>query len=208
MSRPTTINLALPDPVQLARQLIGAEVISVIDGIETGVIITETEAYWAPDDLASHASGNKRTKRTEVFYHKPGTAYVYLCYGIHEMFNVVTGPAETPHAILVRAGVPSRGIDYIMARRKQTRISPKLTVGPGVLTKALGIDRRFNGLNLLEENSPVRLLLPEKPLPEQELVATPRVGIDYAGEPWVSKPWRFYQRNTTYVSRLGLFKET
>ena len=208
MKGPSSINLALPDPVTLAQQLIGAEIVSRAGGVETGVIITETEAYWAPEDLASHASGNKRTKRTEVFFRKPGTAYVYLCYGIHELFNVVTGPEGTPHAILIRAGEPSRGVRHIMARRKQTRVSPKLSAGPGVLTRALGVDRQVNGIDLLAAESPVRLLLPEAPLPEDELVATPRVGIDYAGEPWAGKPWRFYRRGSKFVSRLGLFKET
>ncbi|MEM6772876.1 MAG: DNA-3-methyladenine glycosylase, partial [Bacteroidota bacterium] len=136
----------------------------------------------------------------EVFFHAPGTAYVYLCYGIHEMFNVVTGPEGTPHAILIRAGEPSRGVEHIMARRKQTRLSKKLSAGPGVLTKALGIDRRFNGIDLLAAESPVRLILPEEPLPETEIVATPRIGIDYAGEPWSSKPWRFYRKGSGYVS--------
>lgn len=208
MSATTLIDLALPDPVTLARQLIGAEIVSLAGGVETGVTITETEAYWAPDDLASHASGNKKTKRTEVFYRGPGTAYVYLCYGIHEMFNVVTGPVGTPHAILIRAGVPSRGLEHIMARRKLIKESAKLSTGPGVLTKALGIDRRYNGIDVLAAEGPIRLILPLEPIPDTEVVATPRIGIDYAGEPWASKPWRFYRRNTKYVSRLGLFKET
>lgn len=203
----TTTILSTPDPVLIARQLIGAEIVTLIDGVETGVFITETEAYWAPDDRASHAFGNKRTKRTEVFFHAPGTAYVYLCYGIHEMFNVVTGPEGTPHAVLIRAGEPSRGIEHIMGRRKQTKVSSKLSTGPGVLTKALGIDRRFNGLDLLGEDSRVRLILREEPLPETEVIAAPRVGINYAGEPSVSKPWRFCRRGSGYLSRKDLIKE-
>lgn len=194
------INLSLPDPVKLARQLIGAEIISYSGGVETGVFITETEAYFAPDDRASHAFGNKRTKRTEVFFHAPGTAYVYLCYGIHEMFNVVTGPEGTPHAILIRAGEPSRGLEHIMARRGMNKPGPKLSTGPGVLTKALGIDRRYNGTDLLAKDAEIRLVLPDNPLPEQAVIATPRVGIAYAGEPWVSKPWRFCRAGSPYVS--------
>lgn len=199
--------LSLPNPVHIARHLIGAEVVTLINGVETGVFITETEAYFAPDDRASHAHGNKRTKRTEVFFRKAGTAYVYLCYGIHEMFNVVTGPEGTPHAILVRAGEPSRGLEHIMARRKQKKASAKLSTGPGVLTKALGIDRRFNGGDLLDGAGEIRLFLPEEPLPDSEIIATPRVGIDYAGEPWVSKPWRFCRRGSAYVSRKDLIKD-
>ncbi len=200
MSQSSSIDLTLPDPVLLAQQLVGAEIVTCIDGLETGVIITETEAYWAPEDLASHASGNRRTPRTEVFYEKAGTAYVYLCYGIHEMFNVVTGPEQTPHAILIRAGEPSRGLSHIMARRNQTKLSKRLSSGPGVLTKALGIGRQYNGVDLLAPDGPVRLLLPPEPIPATELVATPRVGIDYAGEPWASKPWRFYRKDSAYVS--------
>ena len=196
-----------PNPVPLARQLIGAEIVTLMDGVETGVFITETEAYFAPDDRASHAFGNKRTGRTEVFFHRAGTAYVYLCYGIHEMFNVVTGPEGTPHAILVRAGEPSRGVAHIMARRKMKKIGPKLSTGPGVLTKALGIDRRFNGVDLLDPAGKIRLLLPEEALPEHEVIATTRVGIDYAGEPWASKPWRFCRRGSVYVSRRDLIKD-
>ena len=156
--------------------------------------------------MASHASGNKRTKRTEVFYRGPGTAYVYLCYGIHEMFNVVTGPEGVPHAVLIRAGEPRRGLETIQRRRKVKR-GARLSAGPGVLTKALGIDRRFNGVDLFDPAGAIRLVLPESPVPEECIVATPRVGIDYSGEPWVSKPWRFYLRHNPYVSRLGLFKE-
>lgn len=198
---------SLQDPVKIARQLIGVELITEIGGVETGVRITETEAYWAPDDRASHAFGNKRTKRTEVFFHAPGTAYVYLCYGIHEMFNVVTGPEGTPHAILIRAGEPTRGIRHIMARRKMDSLKPQLSSGPGVLTKALGIDRKLNGVNLLDPKGVVRLNMTGPAVDPSEIVATPRIGIDYAGEPWVSKPWRFYRRGTTFVSRLNAFKK-
>jgi len=200
--------LALPDPVHIARALIGVEVITTTGGVETALRITETEAYFAPDDRASHAHAGKRTKRTEVFFRAPGTAYVYLCYGIHEMFNVVTGPVGTPHAILIRAGEPSRGLETIKARRKQTKYGPKLSSGPGVVTKALGIDRALNGLDLLDPDGPVRLEWDGEPLGDEAIVATPRIGIDYAGEPWVSKPWRFYRRGSTFVSRLNAFKET
>ncbi|MEM1358904.1 MAG: DNA-3-methyladenine glycosylase [Bacteroidota bacterium] len=195
------------DPVAIARGLIGVEIVTETAGVETSLIITETEAYWAPEDRASHAYGNKRTKRTEVFYHAPGTAYVYLCYGIHEMMNVVTGPLGTPHAILLRAGAPKRGLAHIKARRNMKSFKSQLSSGPGVLTKALGIDRRYNGLDLLDPSSPVRLEVTD-PLPEaSQVVATPRIGIDYAGPEWSAKPWRFYLRGSPFVSRLNAFKE-
>lgn len=199
--------LAGTDPVQIARQLIGMELVSEVDGLQTAVRITETEAYRAPEDRASHAFGNKRTKRTEVFFQQPGTAYVYLCYGIHEMFNVVTGPEGTPHAILIRAGAPSRGLEHIMSRRKIKTLKPQLSSGPGVLTSALGIDRHLNGLDLLDPAGEVRLEVTGPAVAASEIVATPRIGIGYAGEPWVSQPWRFYRKGTRFVSRLNAFKK-
>lgn len=183
------------------------ELVTTTDGVETAVRITETEAYWAPEDRASHAFGNKRTKRTEVFFHAPGTAYVYLCYGIHEMFNVVTGPEGTAHAILIRAGEPSRGVEHIMKRRNIEALSPQLSSGPGVLTKALGIDRTLNGYNLLLPDGAVRLEVTGPEVLPSQIVTTPRIGIAYAGEPWVSKPWRFYRKGSRFVSRLNAFKE-
>ena len=204
---PLSTLLAGTDPVHIARQLIGVEVVTEIEGVETAVRITETEAYWAPDDRASHAFGNKRTKRTEVFFHQPGTAYVYLCYGIHEMFNVVTGPEGTAHAVLIRAGEPSRGVEYIMKRRNIEALTPQLSSGPGVLTKALGIDRKLNGHNLLLPDGAVRLEVTGPAALPSQIVATPRIGIGYAGEPWGSKPWRFYRKGCRFVSRLNAFKE-
>ncbi|MEL7159165.1 MAG: DNA-3-methyladenine glycosylase [Bacteroidota bacterium] len=197
-----TTLLSGTDPVAIARRLIGVELVTEVDDVLTAVAITETEAYWAPDDRASHAHDNKRTKRTEVFYRPAGTAYVYLCYGIHEMMNVVTGPEGTPHAILIRAGEPTRGTEHIMARRKLSALKPQLSSGPGVLTRALAIDRRFNGLDLLDPGGPVRLEVTGPPVPTSQVVATPRIGIDYAGPEWAGKPWRFYRKNNRFVSRL------
>lgn len=199
--------LAGTDPAQIARRLIGVELVTEVAGVETAVRITETEAYWAPEDRASHAFGNKRTKRTEVFFQPPGTAYVYLCYGIHEMFNVVTGPAGTAHAVLIRAGEPSRGLGQMMARRMIETLKPQLSSGPGVLTKALGIDRRLNGADLLDPAGEIRLEVTGPAVAPSEIMATPRIGIGYAGEPWVSQPWRFYRKGTRFVSRLDAFKK-
>ena len=187
--------LANPNPVTAARNLLGQELRTTINGETTAVLISETEAYFAPEDRASHAYGNKRTPRTEVFYRAPGTAYVYLCYGIHEMMNVVTGPVGTPHAVLIRAGTPLMGVDVMRRRRgiASTNSRKPISVGPGVLTQALGIDRRFNGFDLLGGDGTIQLLPGPGVLPE-EVVTGPRVGIGYAGEPWVSKPWRFQWR--------------
>ena len=187
--------LANPNPVTAARNLLGQELRTTINGETTAVLISETEAYFAPEDRASHAYGNKRTPRTEVFYRAPGTAYVYLCYGIHEMMNVVTGPVGTPHAVLIRAGTPLMGVDVMRRRRGIASANSRkpISVGPGVLTQALGVDRRFNGVDLLDGDGAIQLL-PGLGVPPEKVVTVPRVGIGYAGEPWVSKPWRFQWR--------------
>lgn len=190
------------NPVEIARSLIGQEIISEIGGNYCRARITETEAYWAPDDQASHAKNNRRTARTEVFYRASGTAYVYLCYGIHELFNVVTGPVATPHAILIRAVEPLKGLEHMLERRAMKTLKPHLSAGPGVLTKALGITRQHNGSNLLSAESAVRLGVTDKPVAASDIIATPRIGIGYAGEPWVEKPWRFYLDGTPFVSKL------
>lgn len=194
--------LALPNPVHIARSLIGVEVVTQIDGKTTSARITETEAYWAPDDQASHARNHRRTKRTETFYQPAGTAYVYLCYGIHELFNVVTGQPDDPHAVLIRAVEPVDGLEIMLERRAMKTLKPQLSAGPGVLTKALGITRQHNGINLLDAASPVQLSVTGKELPASEIVAAPRIGINYAGSPWVEKPWRFYLQNCSFVSKL------
>ncbi|GAB1488817.1 DNA-3-methyladenine glycosylase [Opitutaceae bacterium] len=139
------------------------------DGKRTGLRITETEAYQGEEDLACHARRG-RTARTEVMYAAGGVWYVYLCYGIHEMLNLVTGPRDHPCAILIR------GVEGLS--------------GPGRLTRWLGIDRRFNGLaarpatGLWIEDDGFRPAA-------GEIVATPRIGVDFAGPYWAGLPWRF-----------------
>jgi len=197
--------LAGEDPVKIARRLIGCEIITSLDGQETGGIITETEAYWAPDDRASHAYNFRRTPRTEPFYAQAGTSYVYLIYGIHELFNVITGPQGVPHAVLIRAIEPSQGIEHMLRRRHMETLKPQLSRGPGVVTKALGITRQHNKLDLLNKDSPVQLRARPQ-VQSQQVMATPRIGIDGAGAEWASKPWRFYRKGTPYVSRLNAFK--
>lgn len=132
--------------------------------------ICETEAYGDENDLACHASRG-RTPRTEVMYADGGIWYVYLCYGMHEMLNLVTGPAGRPSAVLIR------GLDGVS--------------GPGRLTRFLGIDRRFNGRPASRETG---LWLEDDGLvvPRGAIIATPRIGVDYAGPVWAPKPWRFY----------------
>ena len=193
------------DPVAIARALLGVEIITRIDGVETGGMITETEAYRAPDDRASHAYGNRRTARTAPFFRVAGTAYVYLCYGIHELFNVITGPEGVPHAVLIRAVAPTRGVETIQERRVMKTLRAQLTSGPGVVSRALGITRAHNGLDLLDPTGPVHLAVTGRRFPPSEVVATPRIGIDGAGPEWAAKPWRFYVKSSPYVSRRNAF---
>ncbi len=140
-----------------ARALLGAEVHTFVDGSHTAGRIVETEAYRGADDKAAHSYGHKRTKRTEVFFGPPGHAYVYLVYGLHQMFNIVTGPAGQPDAVLVRAIEPIRGTEVMLARRGLPELSPRVGNGPALVCQALGITRAHYGLDLLSADAEVQL---------------------------------------------------
>lgn len=176
------------DVVQVSRDLLGKVLCTKIDSQVTKAIITETEAYAGITDKASHAYGGKRTKRTEPIYAHGGTAYIYLCYGIHHLFNVVTNEAETPHAVLIRAGLPLDGFDLMRKRRKRSQLDKTLLAGPGSLAQALGITTDLTGTSLLEN----RIWIEDHNLivDKEEIVAGPRIGIDYADED-AARPYRF-----------------
>jgi DNA-3-methyladenine glycosylase len=176
------------DPVFLAQWLLNKYLISTINNSTIVSKIIETEAYKAPEDKASHAYGNKRTKRTNIFYEEGGLAYIYLCYGLHQMFNVVTGPKEVPHAILIRAIEPIQGIQFIKERRK-IKNTKNYCNGPGKLCQALGITNKINGIDICDKNSPV-WLGDNISIESHKIITSPRVGIDYAEE-WVDVEWRF-----------------
>ncbi|HET7819411.1 MAG TPA: DNA-3-methyladenine glycosylase, partial [Bacteroidia bacterium] len=137
------------DVVLIAKELLGKVLITNFNGAISAGIITETEAYAGINDRASHAFGGRRTARTEIMYATGGTAYVYLCYGIHHLFNVVTNQKDIPHAVLIRALKPIEGMHVILKRRKQKEISNKLSSGPGTLSQELGIQTSHSGENLL-----------------------------------------------------------
>jgi DNA-3-methyladenine glycosylase len=187
------------DVLALARRLLGQRlVVSARGGTRVAGTIVETEAYRGPEDRASHAFGGRRTARTETMYAHGGVAYVFFVYGMHHHFNVVTNVAGVPHAVLVRAIEPVEGIER-MRRRRPGRSDRELTSGPGRLCAALGIDRRFDGADLLGE----RVWIEEGARVAPAAIACgPRVGIDYAAE-WAAKPWRFWVRNNPFVSRAG-----
>jgi len=141
------------------------------------------------EDRASHAHGGRRTARTEVMYARGGTAYVYLCYGIHHLFNVVTNARDTPHAVLVRAAVPREGVD-VMSARLGRAAGPWLK-GPGVVSKALGIRTAHTGSDLLK--GPITLEDHGIVVPSAVVRTGPRIGVDYAGED-AHRPYRFHIR--------------
>ncbi len=176
------------DVVQVSRDLLGKVLCTRLDSQVTKAIITETEAYAGITDKASHAYGDKRTKRTEPIYAHGGTAYIYLCYGIHHLFNVVTNEAETPHAVLIRAGVPLDGLNLMRKRRKRSRLDKTLLAGPGSLAQALGITTDLTGTSLLDN----RIWIEDHNLivDKEEIVAGSRIGIDYADED-AARPYRF-----------------
>jgi DNA-3-methyladenine glycosylase len=184
------------DVLFIARSLIGMYFKTFIGSVETCVRITEVEAYAGVNDRGSHVYGGKRTPRTEVFYKHGGVAYVYLCYGIHNMFNVITGPQNDPKAILIRAGEPISGVEKMLERRGMERPEKRLTTGPGSLAKAMGIQANHNGLPL---NGEVFGIYHSEEIVPMEIHATPRIGIDYAGEDALL-PYRFIDANSKWIS--------
>jgi DNA-3-methyladenine glycosylase len=174
------------DVVALSRALIGKMLFTQIDGAITGGYIIETEAYRGPEDRASHAFNNRRTKRTEVMFQRGGLCYVYKCYGIHNLLNIVTNVENIPHAILIRGILPKVGKETIMKRR----LFKDKIIGPGNVAKGLSIDMTFNFESLFGE----KIWIEESAdILQGEIFATPRIGIDYAKEDALL-PWRFELR--------------
>jgi DNA-3-methyladenine glycosylase len=186
-----------PNVLTVARDLLGKLlVVPAEDGRRVSGMIVEVEAYRGPEDRASHAYGGRRTRRTETMYGLGGVAYVYFVYGMYYQFNVVSNVVDVPHAILVRALEPVEGIE-IMRERRHSHPDHNLTNGPGKLCIALGIDRTLDNADLLGN----RVWLEEfQRVPARRIARGPRIGIDYAQE-WIDKPWRFWMRENTYVSR-------
>ena len=186
------------DVVKLSRDLIGKYIFSRLDGVVTGGYVVETEAYNGVIDKASHAYGNRLTPRTQTMFMQGGVAYVYLCYGIHEMLNIVTSVEGQPHAILIRAINPTIGLDMMQYRRSMAVIKPNITMGPGSVAKALGVSRKINGISLQSDS----LWLEDRGLTftDDEVAAVPRVGVDYAGDDALL-PYRFYVKGNNYVSK-------
>lgn len=186
------------DVVAISKNLLGKYLFTCINGLITGGYIVETEAYNGAIDKASHAYGNRRTKRTGTMFQQGGIAYVYLCYGIHEMFNIVTSTDGHAQAILIRAVEPTEGIDTILLRRGMDKVKPNITAGPGSVAKALGIDRKLNGISLQSD----MLWIEDRGLnfTDDQIAAVPRIGVAYAGQDALL-PYRFYVKGNIYVSK-------
>ena len=187
------------DVVQISRELLGKVLCTRIDGKLTSGIITETEAYCGRGDKACHANNGTRTNRTEIMYQPGGNAYVYLCYGIHHLFNVVTNKKELADAILIRAVEPVDGVATMLERRGFEKKEPNLTAGPGRMTQALGITTNIHdGTNLLGDT----IWIEDRghTLTDSEISSTKRIGVDYAGED-AKLPWRFIIKESKWVSK-------
>lgn len=188
------------DVVAISRDLIGKVLCTRIGSQVATVMITETEAYAGVSDKASHAYGGRRTRRTEPMFGPGGTAYVYLCYGIHHLFNVVTNAAEIPDAILVRAGAPLEGTGTMLARRNKETVDRSLLAGPGSLARALGITTGLTGTSLLDDC----IWIEDRGIAVDpgDLLAGPRVGIDYAEED-AARPYRFRLSPIAHAAMTG-----
>lgn len=184
------------DVVQIAKDLLGKVLVTDWGEGKTAARIVETEAYQGTEDRASHASKG-RTERTDVMFGEGGKAYVYLCYGVHQMFNIVTNRQDTPDAVLIRAVEPLEGADIMLKRTGKKKLDPTLTSGPGRVGKAMGFHTAQCGLSLTGDE----LYIGDDgfKVPEASIGSSPRVGVDYAGE-HAAWHYRFFIKGSPYVS--------
>ena len=190
------------DVTRIAIDLLGKVLVTRMDGVHTSGRITETEAYAGRGDRACHAAHGRLTPRNRTMHGAGGRAYVYLCYGIHSLFNVVTHSEGMPDAVLIRAVEPLEGVEHMLRRRGLDRRSPALCCGPGRLTQALGIGVGHDRLPLFRRlgNPPIRIEDDGWRVPEGQVRRGPRVGVDYAGDD-ARRPWRFVVGGSRWVSR-------
>mgnify|MGYP001413856259 CR=1 FL=1 len=183
--------------VTIARELIGKIVVTKFNGVTTSARIVETEAYIGLTDRASHSFGGKRTARNEHMYAAAGTVYVYICYGMHHLFNVVTNKKEIPDAVLIRALEPVSGIDIMLARTGKIKSDNSLTKGPGNAAKAMGISKDNSGVNLLKDE----IYISDDGFQiNNKLIGTSRrIGVESSGEA-AFLPYRFYVKRNRFVS--------
>jgi DNA-3-methyladenine glycosylase len=200
------------DTLHAARALIGVRIVRGSGPNARVARIVEVEAYIGSDDLASHARFG-RTRRNGTMFGPPGHAYVYFVYGMYHCLNVVTEPEGTPAAVLIRAVQPIAGLEAMRLARSEHRRGAgrarpggfpedaRLAAGPGLVCAALSITRTDDGVDLCDPASDLRLEPAPASEPAPALAAGPRVGIGYAPEPWLGKPWRFFEPGNPSVSR-------
>jgi DNA-3-methyladenine glycosylase len=185
------------DVTLMAKQLLGKILCTQIEGVLTKGIIVETEAYSGHDDMACHANNQKKTKRNQVMFSSGGRAYIYLCYGIHYLTNIVTNKEGSADAVLIRAIQPIEGTENMLKRRNMKKLEKRLTAGPGVLSKALGISMLQYGTLL---NGSEIWIEEGQYVDDPDIISTTRIGVEYAGKDAL-KPWRFYLKENAWVSR-------
>jgi len=186
------------DVLQISKELLGKVLVSNQNGILTSGAIVEVEAYTGELDKAAHVYGGKRTKRTETMYGEAGHAYIYFCYGIHSLINVVTNKKGIPNAVLLRALDPLEGVDTMLERRKKTKLDNTLTKGPGSLCQALGIKHTQDGTSLLGDEIWIEdggIIVHDN-----QIEAGPRIGVAYAKEDALL-PYRYWIKGNKYVSK-------
>ena len=186
-----------PDTVAIAKDLLGKKLITSFGKKVTAGIIVETEAYCGEIDRGCHAYKRRFTERTKVMYEEGGLSYVYLCYGIHNLFNVVTHEKDQPHAILVRAIEPVEGIPHILKRMGRKHFDETIGAGPGLAAQCLGLTTKHTGISLLGN----RIWIEEgKRIEKHEIIESARVGMNFDG-PYKLIPWRFRIKNSKFTSK-------
>lgn len=185
------------DVVQIAKDLLGKVLCTRIDGIFTSGKIVETEAYNGRNDNACHSHIHGKTSRTEIMFGEPGHAYVYLCYGIHHLFNVVTNKEGLADAVLIRGIEPLDGVEHILERRNKHKLERSVGGGPGIVSQALSISTDYYGTDLLGDT----IWIEDRSIqiPDKQIITSPRVGVDYAGED-TKLPWRFRIKGNGFTS--------
>lgn len=183
------------DVVTVARDLVGKVLVTNFNDKRTAGIITEAEAYNGVHDSASHAFRGRRTARTEVMYSEGGTAYVYICYGIHHLFNVVTNQKDIPHAVLIRGIKPIEGIDVMLKRRKLPALTKSFSSGPGTVSVALGINVLHTGHSL--KSNKIWIEDYGIKVPAKEILITQRIGVENSGRD-AKLPYRFFVKGVSF----------
>lgn len=185
------------DVILIAKELIGKIIVTNFDGLTTSGRIVETEAYVGLTDRASHSFGGKRTARNEHMYAAAGIAYVYICYGMHHLFNVVSNALDVPDAVLVRAVEPIEGIDIMLRRTAKPKADNTLTKGPGNAAKALGISKLHSGINLLKNE--IYIADDGFKIAGSSIGISRRIGVESSGDAALL-PYRFYIKGNPFVS--------